>query len=242
MIRHIRTISMLSATVLIGALLSSTAAASPFIGKPIHAPYPVTPPVSGSSSTASGSSNTSNTSSTASTGSATSPPKHPVTTGHSGSNTSSNSSSTTTPQPAKPRLKAPQLKICQNHTTTITTLMTRADTRAQNQITLFTAVASKVENFYTSKGKTIATYSQLVAVVNADETQATTDLATLKANSTFSCDSSDPGGAVSTYRTDLQAVQTDTGNLRTAVKNLIMGVAQAEGYTLPEPSNSGGQQ
>jgi hypothetical protein len=142
----------------------------------------------------------------------------------------------------KSHLKSGQLKVCQNRSNVITTIITRANTRAQNQITLFTTVATRVENFYTSKGKTAGNYDQLVATVNSAKTQATTDLATLKTNSTFSCSANNPSGVVSTYRTDLQTERSDLQTLRTAVHELIIGVAKAEGYTLSTSATKGAQQ
>jgi hypothetical protein len=242
-----RTIGILSITVLMSALLSSTAFAGPFIGRPIHAPYPYPGPDSGSSTTTNSASdtNTSNTTtnSSSTTGSATAKKPKPVAPTHNDSATSGGGSqTTTTTAQVKQRLSPPQLKTCQNRSALIGTIMNRANTRAKNQITLFVNIASHVESFYTSKGKTSTTYPQLVTAVNSAEAQATTDLATLKSDSTFSCGSNNPGGAVSVYRTDLLAVQEDASNLRSAVKNLITSVAQAEGYTLPKPANTGGQQ
>jgi hypothetical protein len=236
MIRHIRIVSMVGATLVSTALLGSIALADPFIARPIHAPEtakPTGPPTVGKSSTSH-----SDSSSTTVT------PTPNITPGthDSGSTTNGEDTASTAKAEVKERLQTAQLKVCDKHATTIVVIMTRADTRAQNQITLFTTIATRVEGYYTTKGKTIATYDQLVTAVNTARIQASTDLATLQASGSFSCSANNPRGAVSTYRSELQAVQTDVKNLRTAVKNLIVGVAQAEGVTLPQSSTSGGQQ
>ncbi len=138
-------------------------------------------------------------------------------------------------------LLAAQLKVCQNRETTINNILSRIDTRAQNQITLFGTIATRVEGFYTKQGKTLINYSQLVAAVNTAQTQANTDFGTLKTNSTFSCSSSNPKGMVTAFRGYLKTEITDLQNYRTAVKNLIVGVASANGVTVSGSSTKGGQ-
>jgi hypothetical protein len=238
--RQLRAIGTLGATVAIATLLASTAFAAPYIGRPIHAPYPVAPPVTaGVSDTTS--SNTSTTTSTSSATTAKAPPMHAVPKVPVSDTTSGSIGGSGTTMPKQP-LKTAQLKLCQDRAQLITTIMTSADTRAQNQITLFGNIATRVEAFYTSKGKTVPNYAQLVAVVNTAEAKANTDLTTLKANSTFSCNGDNPTGTVSAYRTDLGTEQTDLQNLRAAVKSLIIGVAKAEDFTLSSTATQGGQQ
>lgn len=143
-------------------------------------------------------------------------------------------------------LAAAQLNACQHRETSVKNIMTRIDTRAQNQLTLFGTIASRVENFSTTKGKTVANYDQLVASINSAKTQAQTDLSTLQTNSTFSCSANDPKGMVTAFQGYLKTEITDLQNYRTAVKNLIVAVASANGETVSASSQStsaqGGQQ
>lgn len=141
-------------------------------------------------------------------------------------------------------LAAARLKSCQNRETAINNIISRIDTRAQNQITLFGTIATRVENFYTSQGKTVSNYAQLVAAVNSAKTQANADFGTLKTNSTFSCSSSNPKAVVTAFQSYLKTEISDLQNYRTAVKNLIVGVASANGTTVSDTSKSsttGGQ-
>jgi hypothetical protein len=135
-------------------------------------------------------------------------------------------------------LQAAQLKACQNRSKAISNIMSRIDTRAQNQITLFSTIATRVENFYTQKGKTLSNYSQLLAAVTAAKTQAETDFGTLKTNSTFSCSASNPKGMVSAFQSYLKTEISDLQNYRTAVKNLIVGVASANGVNISSTNQS----
>lgn len=131
-------------------------------------------------------------------------------------------------------LKPAQLPACNKRSNLINAIMVHADTRSNNQIVFFMGTASNVEAFYVKSGKSIPTYSQLVAAINTDQSTAQDDLTTLLSDSTFSCKGSNPPGIVSAYQAGLTTEETDIQNLRDAVKNLIQGVAQAVGYTLPE--------
>lgn len=165
-----------------------------------------------------------------------------------GSSTAASSQATTTGQGAsqaasgqangQAHLAAAQLKSCQNRENAINNIMTRIDTRAQNQINLFGTIATRVEAFYTKQGKTVSNYDQLVAAVNTAATQANTDFGTVKTNSTFSCSASDPKGMVTAFQGYLKTEISDLQNYRTAVKNLIVAVASANGVTVSTSNQS----
>lgn len=142
-------------------------------------------------------------------------------------------------------LAAAQLKACQNRQNAINNIMSRIDTRAQNQITLFSTIATRVENFYTSKGKTLPTYNQLVSAVAAAQSQAESEFGTLKTTSTLSCTSSNPKGMVTAFQGYLKTEISDLQSYRTSVKNLIVGVASVNGVTVSSSaqtsSSQGGQ-
>lgn len=135
-------------------------------------------------------------------------------------------------------LAAAQLKVCQNRENSIKNIMTRIDTRAQNQLTLFSTIAARVETFYSTKSKTVANYSQLVAAVTSTKAQATTDLSSVKSSSSFSCTASDPKGMVNSFQSYLKMEISDLQNYRMAVKNLIVGVASANGVTVSSTSHT----
>lgn len=143
-------------------------------------------------------------------------------------------------------LAAAQLKACQNRETAINNIMSRIDTRAQNQLTLFSTIATRVENFYTSKGKSASNYAALTGAIDAAKTQAQADLSSLQGNSTFSCTANNPKETVTAFQSYLKTEITDLQNYRTAVKNLIVAVAQANGVNVADTSQTttsqGGQQ
>lgn len=140
------------------------------------------------------------------------------------------------------RLTAARLRACQNREHAINTIMSRIDTRAQNQLSLFSAIATRVENFYTSKGKTVSNYNQLTAAIDSAKTQAQTDLGTMQTSSTLDCTGNNPKGVVSAFQSYLKTEITDLQGYRTAVKNLIVAVAHANGVTVSDSSTKGGQQ
>ncbi len=105
---------------------------------------------------------------------------------------------------------------------------------AQNMLSVFVSIASRVEDFYANKllpgGKTVPNYDTLVAniasnsaSVNTALTKATTDA------SAFSCTNPDPKGQVKAFEQDMSSVRQALKNYRTSVRNLILGVLKAAG-------------
>jgi hypothetical protein len=142
---------------------------------------------------------------------------------------------------AETRLAAAQLRACQNRQTAINNIMIRIDTRAQNQLNLFGTIATRVENFYVKRGKTLSNYYQLVAAINAAKVQAENDFGTLKNSSTFNCSGTNPKGMILQFRTYLKTEISDLQTYRTAVKNLIVGVASVNGVTVSGSNQSSSQ-
>jgi len=162
------------------------------------------------------------------------PTQHEIGTGNAQS-----TATATVPQ----QLNTTQVEECQKRAVVIQTIMNRADTRAKNQIALFTTIATHVETFYANRTDSVSSYSQLVSIVNADETRADSDLSALATDGIFSCDGNNPSGVLSTYRSDLSTMETDIQDLRSAVKNLVVAIARGEGYTLkPSSMPKGGEQ
>lgn len=131
-----------------------------------------------------------------------------------------------------------KLRACQNRQNAINNIITRIDTRANNQITLFGTIATRVENFYTSKGKTTPNYGQLVSAVNTAGNQAVAGLTTLKDNSSFSCTAAHPKAMVTAFQGYLKTEISNLRNYRTSVKNLIVGVASANGIKLSSTNSA----
>lgn len=221
MTHRLRPIGVFGVSLAITLAASSVAFAAPLYGKPVR---PLTQPTQVSSSSTASNSDTSS--------STTTPNQADPILAYHGNDTEGNGVAMTTADVPE-QLKPSQVPACKQHSNVINAIMVRADTRSNNQIAFFTGLAGHVEIFYASSGKTTATYSQLVAAVNTDLTQAQNDLTALLASSTFSCNGNNPSGIVSTYRASLTTEETDIQNLQTAVRNLIQGVAQAVGYTLP---------
>lgn len=172
---------------------------------------------------------------------------NPSTTDTTGSTAASSHQPSTTGQAnGQAHLAAAQLKACQNRENAINNIMSRTNTRAQNQLALFNTIATRVEGFYTSKGKTVSNYDQLVAAIASAKAQATTDLGAVQSSSTFSCTANDPKGMVTAFQGYLKTEITDLQSYRTAVKNLIVAVASANGTTVSganqSSSSQGGQQ
>jgi hypothetical protein len=155
----------------------------------------------------------------------------------------------TTGQPADPgsqgatKLADAKLKACQNRETAINNIMGRIADRGQKQLDLFSTIATRVETFYTDKGKTLGNYDALVADVTAKKAAAQTEVDAVKASSvTFKCDGTDPKGAAASFKDGLKAEIDALKAYKTSVKNLIVGVKSVQGSTTSTDNSQGGQQ
>ena len=132
-------------------------------------------------------------------------------------------------QNVKDRLAGRRLEACEKHQAAIARILTRAATRGENHIALFSTIATRVENFYVKKGKTLTTYDQLVNEVNAKRTAAQTTVDAVKtAGVSFTCSSDNPKAQVAVFRTEIKAEIAALKDYRTAVKNLIVGVKSVQ--------------
>jgi len=139
------------------------------------------------------------------------------------------------------RLQGTKLTLCEDHKDIITAIMARITDRGQKQIDLFTAIATRVEAFYTKSGKTVTNYSTLVADVNAKHTAAQTAVNKIKADSiAFTCSATNPQGIVTGFKADLKLEISALQAYRTSVRNLTVAVKTAvEGSTA---TTTGGNQ
>jgi hypothetical protein len=135
------------------------------------------------------------------------------------------------------KLSAVKLKVCENRHKAISNIMGRIADRGQKQLDLFSTIATRTETFYTNKGKTLSNYDALVAAVNAKKAAAQTTVDSTKADSTgFTCDSADPQGSISQFKTDLKSEIQALKDYKTAVKNLIVGVKSVQSTTSTDNS------
>jgi len=147
---------------------------------------------------------------------------------------------------AETKLTEAKLKACQNREAAIQKRSTQLTKTAENMLTKFDSIATRVETHYTSKvvpsGKTVSNYDALVAEIATKKSTVQKDLN--KANTdaaAFSCTSDDPKGILTQFRTDMQAVKQDLKDYRTSIKNLIVAVRSVTGTTESTSNSSTGQ-
>lgn len=130
------------------------------------------------------------------------------------------------------RLTDARLKVCRNREKTITNIMARLADRGTKQLGVFNTIADRTEAFYTSKGKTLATYDTLTTNVASTKAAAETAVSDIQSSSTsFSCDASDPKGIVASFKNSLQSEIAALKNYKTAIKNLVVGVKSVQSTT-----------
>lgn len=137
---------------------------------------------------------------------------------------------------AKIRLTEVKLKVCQTKEKSLIKRMEQLGKLAGNIQENFSAIAERVEEYYTQKvvpnGKTVANYDSLVADIETKKGVVKTALTQAQNNvGNFSCDGEDPKGQLTQFREDMKAVKSALKNYRTSIKNLIVAVRSVTGTT-----------
>ena len=126
------------------------------------------------------------------------------------------------------RLADAKLKICQGKEQKIKNIFTNTNQLGQGQLNLFDNIIAKVERFYEDKGLQIENYDTMLGQVKAARTAAQTAMnnAAQIANE-FSCDSDDPKGSATQFRTQVQEQIKQLKTLRVEIKSLISAIKEA---------------
>lgn len=161
---------------------------------------------------------------------------------HVGSNIEHNSqsreiavmNSTTSADKKDEHLDQVQEKVCQIKEKVISDRSEHLTQLATSMEDTFATIASRVENFYTTKdvpaGYTIANYPALVSDIQAKQTAVQTALTQASTDiSDFSCTASDPKGDLIAYRQDMQTVIVALKDYRTSINELIVAVKSVSG-------------
>lgn len=134
---------------------------------------------------------------------------------------------------AQTHLTDAKLKSCQARENAIKNRSTHLVNLVTTMESKFDAIATRVEEYYTSKvvpsGKTVSNYDSLVADIQTQKTAVQSALTTAQTNSTFDCTSADPKTQMTQFRTDMMAVQSALKDYRTSIKNLIVAVHSVTG-------------
>jgi chromosome segregation ATPase len=145
-------------------------------------------------------------------------------------------------QQAQNRLTEAKLKVCQAKEKSIKNRFTHLNNLTINIENKFDSIASRVEDYYTSKvvptGKTVSNYDTLVSDIQTKKTAVQTALTTAQNNvSGFSC-TGDPKGQLTQFRKDMQSVKSALKEYRTSIKNLIVAVHSVTGNIESENADS----
>lgn len=132
------------------------------------------------------------------------------------------------------RLEGGKLAACQMHSRNITTRSNHMVDLANRMMQVFDSIAARVENYYLAKlvpqGKTLPNYNALAADIQTNKNTITPLLQALQTDiANFKCDGTNPGGQLTQFRTDMQAVIRGLKTYRTSIKNLIVAVASIRG-------------
>lgn len=139
---------------------------------------------------------------------------------------------------ATQKLTEAKLRVCQNKESGIQKRNIQLNKMAENMMTKFDAITTRVKTYYTEKalpnGVTVSNYDALVSEIATKKAAVQTSLTKANTDSTaFSCTSDGPKGQLTQYRVDMQAVKQSLKDYRTSIKNLIVAI-----HTASETSNS----
>ena len=140
----------------------------------------------------------------------------------------------------KAKLTAVKLEVCQKRETEITNIMARMGDRGQKQLDLFAGIATRAENFYAEKGKTLSNYNALVTDSTNKKNAAQLAVKAVKsAVSSFKCDGDNPKATATSFK-NIVKIQIDALNTyKQSVKNLIVGIKSVQS-TAAATSTTGG--
>lgn len=129
---------------------------------------------------------------------------------------------------AQARLEGAKLRACENREKVVNNILDRIANRGERRLSVYSAIADRVQDFYVKKNLSLSNYEELVADVNAKKAVAQTTVDEIKADEVdFACDGSDPKGAAAGFKEDLKAEIKALHAYQQSIKDLIVAVKTA---------------
>lgn len=118
-------------------------------------------------------------------------------------------------------------KACEQRKGSIDNRLSAYNKAANTKLTQFNTIFERVKKFKTDKALQVSNYDELVATATAKQTAATEAVAALKdLSGTVDCTTTDPAATVATIKTTTAAARTALKDYRTAIKNIVVALAQ----------------
>ena len=124
-------------------------------------------------------------------------------------------------------LSSSEISICKTKQLSINQLTSKIINTEQNQLSVVTSVALRIESLYNQKSKPISNYSQLIYQIGLYQTKAYSDFTALQSISTFSCTTNNPKLTLVNFQTSLKNDINDLISLRNSINNLIIAMAKS---------------
>lgn len=119
-------------------------------------------------------------------------------------------------------------KSCEARQRVVTRILTRAVARGNNIVDVFTKITTRTESFYVEKGNTLSNYEALAADVAAKKAAAQAEILTVQNLPGLTCPISDSKTALAPYKSAVAKEIQVLKDYKTAVKNLVEGVASVQ--------------
>lgn len=127
---------------------------------------------------------------------------------------------------ATKRLEAKRLEVCEKRQTKINEIVSRGATQNTKQLAVFQKIEERVITFATDKSITSEAIDTAIAVADEKEASAVAAIEAAKAT-TFDCTTTDGANPGSVIKQAMTSRHTALKEYRTAIKNLIVAVKQA---------------
>ena len=121
-----------------------------------------------------------------------------------------------------------KVQLCEAKQTRIKTQLSRLGTKGESQLAVFDKISTKVQEFYTAKGYTVANYDTLVSAVTEARTVASKKVTEAAVPPEFDCTKSDPKAGVNAYKTAVKARSAALKEYKEAVHDLLLAVKNSQ--------------
>lgn len=118
-------------------------------------------------------------------------------------------------------------KVCERRVEAIRNIARRVADRGESQLDLLDKISSRTQNFYTTKKLSVPNYSQLVGSIAAKRAIVVADIHKVRTGTNLDCSGDDPKAQGQVIKANIQTMQDDIHQYRTAVRNLVTAVRAA---------------
>lgn len=164
----------------------------------------------------------------------------PLKPGHTTDDIANQSPAKQSTPPEKP-LTGKKLQACKKREKGIHSIMASVVKRSERQLTVFTQIANRTENFHERRGYTLENYKDLTSEVAMRRILAEDAIENIKHESNnFTCKSAHPKADIESLKNQIHLQQQLMQDYRTAIKNFVRAVKSVQPESDMKPAAQNG--